>query len=63
MMTVAKSLDAWTAGQLLAEASARSAADASSLRTLQGTTEIGGSPAPAFGPQWDDEEDWQRFFL
>jgi hypothetical protein len=59
-MTVVKSLDAWTAGELLAEASARSAGDAASL---QGTTEIGGRPAPAFGPQWDDEEDWQRFFL
>ena len=62
MMTVVKSLDAWTADQLLTEVSTRSAGDASSLRTLQGTTEIGGSPAPAFG-QWDDEEDWQRFFL
>ena len=61
MMTVVKSLDAWTAGEL-AEASTRGG-DAASLRTLQGTTEIGGGPAPAFGPQWDDEEDWQRFFL
>ena len=61
MMTVVNSLDAWTAGEL-AETSTRSG-DAASLRTLQGTTEIGGSPAPAFGPQWDDEEDWQRFFL
>jgi len=61
-MTVVKSLDAWTAGQLLAEVSTRSAGTAS-LRTLQGTTEIGGRPAAAFGPQWDDEEDWQRFFL
>ena len=63
MMTVVKSLDAWTAGELLAEVSTLSAGDAASLRTLQGTTEIGGRPAPAFGPQWDDEEDWQRFFL
>ena len=62
MMTVVKSLDAWTADQL-AEVSTRSAGDGASLRTLQGTTEIGGRPAPAFGPQWDDEEDWQRFFL
>ena len=62
MMTVVKSLDAWTAGEL-AEVSTRGAGDAASLRTLQGTTEIGGGPAPAFGPQWDDEEDWQRFFL
>ena len=62
MMTVVKGLDAWTADQL-AEVSTRSAGDAASLRTLQGTTEIGGRPAPAFGPQWDDEEDWQRFFL
>ena len=61
MMTVVNSLDAWTAGEL-AEVSTRSG-DAASLRTLQGTTEIGGRPAPAFGPQWDDEEDWQRFFL
>ena len=61
MMTVVKSLDAWTADQLLAEVSTRSAGDAASL--LQGTREIGGRPAPAFGPQWDDEEDWQRFFL
>jgi len=61
MMTVVKSLDAWTADQLLAEVSTRSAGDAASL--LQGTTEIGGRPAPAFGPQWDDEEDWLRFFL
>ena len=60
MMTVVKSLDAWTAGELLAEVSTRSAGDAASL---QGTTEIGGGPAPAFGSQWDDEEDWQRFFL
>ena len=60
MMTVVKSLDAWTADQLLAEARS---SDAATLRTLQGTTEIGGRPAPAFGPQWDDEEDWQRFFL
>ena len=63
MMTVVKSLDAWTADQLLTEVSTRSAGDASSLRTLQDTIEIGGRPAPAFGPQWDDEEDWQRFFL
>ena len=63
MMTVVKSLDAWTADQLLAEVPTRSAGDASSLRTLQDTIEIGGRPAPAFGPQWDDEEDWQRFFL
>ena len=62
MMTVVKSLDAWTADQLLAEVSTRGAGDAASL-TLQGMTEIGGRPAPAFGPQWDDEEDWQRFFL
>jgi len=62
MMTVVKSLDAWTADQL-AEVSTRSAGDAASLRAPQGTTEIGGRPAPAFGPQWDDEEDWQRFFL
>ena len=62
MMTVVKSLDAWTAGEL-AEVSTHGAGDAASLRTLQGTTEIGGRPAPAFGPQWDDEEDWQRFFL
>ena len=61
-MTVVKSLDAWTADQLLAEGSQRSS-DAATLRTLQGTTEIGGGPAPAFGPQWEDEEDWQRFFL
>ena len=61
MMTVVNSLVAWTASEL-AEASTRSG-DAASLRTLQGTTEIGGRPAPAFGPQWDDEEDWQRFFL
>ena len=61
MMTVVNSRDAWTAGEL-AEAST-SSGDAASLRTLQGTTEIGGRPAPAFGPQWDDEEDWQRFFL
>ena len=60
-MTVVKSLDAWTAGEF-AEVSTRSAGDAASL-TLQGMTEIGGRPAPAFGPQWDDEEDWQRFFL
>jgi len=63
MMTVVNSLDAWTAGELLAEVSTGSAGDAASLRTLQGTTETGGRPAPAFGPQWDDEEDWQRFFL
>ena len=62
-MTVVKSLDAWTADQLLAEVSTHGAGDAASLRTVQGTTEIGGGPAPAFGPQWDDEEDWQRFFL
>ena len=62
MMTVVNSLNAWTADQLLAEVSTRSG-DAASLRTLQGTTETGGRPAPAFGPQWDDEEDWQRFFL
>ena len=61
-MTVVKSLDAWTADQLLTEVSTRGG-DASALRTLQGMTEIGGGPAPAFGPQWDDEEDWQRFFL
>ena len=63
MMTVVNSLDAWTAGELLAEVSTGSAGDAASLRAPQGTTEIGGRPAPAFGPQWDDEEDWQRFFL
>ena len=62
MMTVVKGLDAWTADQL-DEVSARGAGDAASLRTLQGETEIGGRPAAAFGPQWDDEEDWQRFFL
>ena len=62
-MTVAKGLDAWTAGELLAEVSTGSAGDAASLRTLQGTTETGGGPAPSFGSQWDDEEDWQRFFL
>ena len=62
MMTVVNSLDAWTAGEL-AEVSTRGAGDAASLRTVQGTTEIGGRPAPAFGPQWDDEEDWQRFVL
>jgi hypothetical protein len=59
-MTVVKSLDAWTAGEFLAEVPTGSAGDAASL---QGTTETGGRPAPAFGPQWDDEEDWQRFFL
>ena len=63
MMTVVKSLDAWTAGELLAEVPTGGAGDAASLRTLQGTTETGGRPAPAFGPQWDHEEDWQRFFL
>jgi hypothetical protein len=61
-MTVVKSLDAWTADQL-AEVPTGSAGDAASLRALQGVTETGGGPAPAFGPQWDDEEDWQRFFL
>jgi len=63
MMTVVKSMDAWTADQLLAEVSMRGAGDAASLRTLQGMTETGGRLAPTFGPQWDDEEDWQRFFL
>src|SRR4030067_754228 len=57
-MTVVKSLDAWTAGEF-AEVSTRSAGDATSLRTRQGTTETGGRPAPAFGPQWDDEGVWQ----
>jgi hypothetical protein len=63
MRTVVKNLDAWTTGQLLAEVLTRSAGDAPALRLLQGMAEIGGGPAPAFGPQWDDEEDWQRFFL
>ena len=47
-MTVVKSLDAWTADQLLAEGSQRSS-DAATLRALQGATETGGGPAPAFG--------------
>jgi hypothetical protein len=61
MMTVVKSLDAWTAGELLAEVATGSAGDAASLRT-QGMTETGARPVAALG-QWDDEEDWQRFFL
>ena len=61
MMTVVNSQDAWTAGELLAEVSTLSAGDAASLRT-QGMTETGARPVASLG-QWDDEEDWQRFFL
>ena len=64
MRTVANNLDAWTTGELLAEVSTRSAGHAPALRLLQGLTETGGGrPAAAFAPRWDDEEDWQRFFL
>ena len=64
MTTVVKNLDAWTTGQLIAEVLTRSSGDAPALRLLQGMTGIGGSPpTAAFGRRWDDEEDWQRFFL
>ena len=64
MGTVENSLGAWTTGQLLAEVLTRSAGHAPALRLLQGMTEIGGGlPAAAFARRWDDEEDWQRFFL